>query len=280
MRLFETKITPFINNFLHIERREQAYFYSPYHGQPSFHFHPELELNFIQEGYGKRIIGNKVTDYLPGDMVFIGSGVPHIYLSDPAYYKEDSKMLSKSIVAYIHPLLFEPMINNIKEFEGIKEMIQQSYRGISIYGETKKVIGEKLVCLSSKTGFETIEGLLHILYLISASSERSYILSDNTARTRGTPDRINDVIEFITGNLHEQISLEQVANVACLTVPSFCRFFKKRTKMTFFQYLAKVRIAHACKLLIEIDKSVSYIGSMCGYNSDSHFCKVFKDHME
>ncbi len=279
MRLFETQITPFINNFLHIELREQPFFYSPYHGQPSFHFHPELELNFIQEGFGKRIIGDKVTDYLPGDMVFIGSGVPHIYLSDHAYYKQDPTMLSRSIVAYIHPKILEPMINNIKELESIKEMIHQASRGINIYGKTKKMIGEKLVSLSSKTGFEKVEGLLHILYMISESTEKSYILNENTLTAHGIPDRMNDVIEFITKNLHEQITLEQVASVACLTVPSFCRFFKKRTRITFFQYLTKIRIAHACKLLIEMDKSVSYIANMCGYNSDSHFCKVFKDHI-
>ncbi len=279
MRLLETQITPFTNNFLHVEVREQAYFYSPRHGQPSFHSHPEFELNFIQEGFGKRIIGNNVSDYGPGDMVFTGSHVPHLWLSDPSYYKEDPKMISRSIVAFIHPKLFEPMLNHVEEMESLKEMVDQSKRGIRIHGETKEEIGERLVSLTSKKGFDKVEGLLRIMYMISTSPEKSYILNDDPAVVPSTPDRMNDVLEFIRKNLNEQITLEQVADVACLTVPSFCRFFKKRTRMTFFQYLTKLRIAHACKLLIEMDKSVSYIANMCGYNSDSHFCKVFKDHV-
>ncbi len=279
MKLFETQITPFINNFLHIELREQQYFYSPHHGQPSFHSHLEFELNFIQEGFGKRIIGNNVSDCGPGDLVFIGSHVPHVWLSDPSYYKEDPKMISRSIIAYIHPKLFEPMLNHLEEMECLKEMVDQSKRGICIHGETKNQIVKKLVPLTSKTGFDKVEGMLRIMYMIASSTEKTYILNDDPAAVPSTPDRMNDVLDFIKHNLNKQVTLEQVADVACLTVPSFCRFFKKRTRVTFFQYLTKLRIAHACKLLLELDKSVSYIANMCGYNSDSHFCKVFKDHV-
>ncbi len=279
MRLLETQITPFIDNFLHIELREQPYLYSPHHGQPSFHSHPEFELSFVMESFGKRIIGNNVANFGPGDMVFIGSHVPHLWLSDPAYHKQDPNLIARCIVAYIHPKIFEPMFNHIAELDQVKEMIYQSKRGISIHGETRKEIGDRLISLTEKTGFEKVEGLLRIMHIISESSEKNYILNDNPTAIPGTTDRMNDVIDFIKNNLNEQITLEQAATVACLTIPSFCRFFKKRTRMTFFQYLTKLRIAHACKLLIEMDRSVSYIANMCGYNSDSHFCKVFKDHI-
>lgn len=279
MRLLQTQITPFVNNFLHIDVREQPFLYCPLHGQPSFHAHPELELVFILEGFGKRIIGNKVTHYESGDMVFIGSGVPHIWLSDPAYYKQDSTLRSKVIVTYINPKVFESMFIHIKELDGVKEMINQAAKGINIFGDTRTSIAEKLIALSSKTGFEKVDGLLQIMHLISVSTEKSFILNEDHVSAPGLSDRMNDVIEYITSNLCEQITLKQVADVACLTVPSFCRFFKKRTKMTFFQYLTNVRMSQACKLLIEVDKSVSYIANMCGYISDSHFCKVFKDHM-
>ena len=279
MRLLQTQITPFVNNFLHIDVREQPFLYCPLHGQPSFHAHPELELVFILEGFGKRIIGNKVTYYEAGDMVFIGSGVPHIWLSDPAYYKQDSTLRSKVIVTYINPKVFESMFIHIKELDGVKEMINQASKGINIFGNTRNIIAEKLFALSSKTGFEKVDGLLQIMHLISVSAEKSFILNEDHVSAPGFSDRMNDVIEFINSNLNEQISLKQVADVAFLTVPSFCRFFKKRTKMTFFQYLTNVRMSQACKLLIEVDKSVSYIANMCGYISDSHFCKVFKDHV-
>lgn len=279
MKLVQTQITPFVNNFLHIEMRDQPYLYSPHHGRPSFHAHPELELTFIVEGYGKRIIGNKVAPYEAGDMVFVGSGVPHIWLSDPAFYQPDSILRSKVIVTYINPKIFEQMFEMVNELNGIKEMMRQASKGIHIYGETRKLIADKLMALSVKTGFEKVNGFLDILHMISVSSDKNFIVDKElTAPIGGNSDRLIDVIKFIKGNLHEPISLNQVADVACMTVPSFCRFFKNRTKMRFSQYLVEERMEHARKLLIELDKPISDIASLCGYNSNSHFCKVFKDH--
>lgn len=277
MRLYETNITPFINNSIHLEYREQSFLFSPHHGQPSFHSHPELELTFIQEGYGKRIIGNQICDYKSGDMVFIGSGLPHVWLSAPPFYEQNCNMISKTIVAYINLQVFEPMLNNVKECESVKDMIDASIRGISIHGNTRNLIASKLEFLLYKSGFEKLEGFLQIMNIISSSNEISFILKDIPATQQFTSDRMNDIYQYMNNHLSEQITLEQVAEVACLTIPSFCRYFKKRTQMTFFQYLTQLRIQNACKLLIEMDQSVSWIGNMCGFNSDSHFCKVFKE---
>lgn len=279
MRLLQTQITPFINNFLHVEIRDQPFLFSPHHGRPSFHAHPELELVFIQEGYGKRIIGNKVTNYESGDMVFIGSGVPHIWLSDPVFYKQDSILRAKVIVMYINPKIFEPMFDMVKELDGLKEMFRLASQGINIVGDTRTIIAEKLIELACKTGFEKVDGLLQIMHLISISPDKNYIIKKEFNSPAGRQsDRLSDVIKYIKDNLHEQISLEQVAEVACMTIPSFCRFFKNRTNKRFSQYITELRIAHACKLLIELDKPISDIANLCGFNSSSHFCKVFKDH--
>ncbi len=278
MRLLQTEVTPFINNSLHIELRDQPYLFSPLHGRPCYHAHPELELVFILEGYGKRIIGNKVTRYESGDMVFIGSNVPHLWLSDPDFYKQDPGLRSRVIVMYINPKIFEPMLAFVTEFDGVKEMFQQATKGINIFGETRKIISEKLITLTSKKGFEKANGLLEIMHLISISQDRNFIDCKELAPPSLNSDRLIDVIKFIKDNIHQPISLKQVAEVACMTVPSFCRFFKNRTKTRFSQYMVDVRMTHACKLLIEIDKPISEIAYMCGYNSNSHFCKVFKDH--
>ncbi|HTD94198.1 MAG TPA: AraC family transcriptional regulator [Chitinophagaceae bacterium] len=279
MRLLHTQITPLINDSLFVEYRSQPFLASPFHGQPCFHAHPELELVLVLEGYGKRIIGDKIEPFESGDMVFIGSNVPHIWLSDPAFYREDSSLQSKVIVTYFNPGIFQQMFDSVKEFEGIKEMIAQASKGIKIFGETKKIIAEKLLSLTSAKGFEKVEALLRIMHLISISLEKSFIVN-NEVNEFGSQnsDRLINVINFIKNNLHEQISLKQVADIACMTEQSLCRYFKKRTKMSFSQYLLDLRMANARKILIELDKPISDIAYLCGYNSSSHFCKVFRDH--
>ena len=280
MRLLKTEITPLINDVMHIDLREQRFLWSPFHTQPSFHSHPELELVFILEGFGKRIIGNKIEPFESGDMVFIGSNVPHLWLSDPVFYDENSTLQSKVIVTYINPKIFLQLFDSIKEFEEIREMIRQSSKGIRILGETRNMIAKKLISLSSVKGFEKVEGLLQVMNLISVSNEKEFIVNNYESDRYDDlyPDRLVDVIKYLKENLHEQITLRQVADIACMTEQSFCRFFKKRTKKSFSRFLSDLRVVQACHLLIQTDNSVAAIAYRCGYNSSSHFCKVFKEH--
>ena len=232
----------------------------------------------ILEGYGTRIIGDTVEPFEAGDMVFIGSNVPHVWLSDEIFYKENSKLHSRVIVTYFNPNKFKEVFDSVKEFSGIKEVIRNSTRGIKITGQTRDMIADKLVELSTKSGFEKIDGLLQIMHQISLSSESSFIINKEIQENDPQySDRLIQVIKFIKENLHNQISLRQVSEIACMTEQRFCRFFRNRTKKSFSQYLLDQRISYACTLLIQSDKSISEISDLCGYKSSSHFCKVLKD---
>ncbi len=279
MKLLKTEIAPLVNELMYVDMRQQSFFWSPFLSQPSLHAHPELQLTFIVEGYGKRIIGNKIERFESGDMVLVGSNVPHIWLSDPAFYRKNTGLQSKVIVAYFHPKIFFQIFDCLKEFDSIREMIDQSSKGILIQGETKNIIADKLISLTSKRGFDKVEGLFQIMHLISLSPHKSFIVSGEPVAYDGFyPDRLVDVVKFIKDNLHEPISLKQVADIACMTEQSFCRFFKKRTKKSFSQFLNAVRIDQSCEMLRQTNKAITDIAYRCGYNSLSHFCRVFKEH--
>jgi transcriptional regulator GlxA family with amidase domain len=157
-------------------------------------------------------------------------------------------------------------------------MIRQSSKGIRIYGETRNIIANQLIELSTLEGFKKVEGILYIMNLISTSQEKSFITDDETDQyDQLYPDRLNNVIKFIKDNLHQQIALQRVADIACMTEPSFCRFFKKKVKKNFSQFISELRIAHARELLIQTDKSVNDIAYLCGFKTSSHFCYVFKE---
>ncbi|TCC94680.1 helix-turn-helix transcriptional regulator [Pedobacter hiemivivus] len=113
--------------------------------------------------------------------------------------------------------------------------------------------------------------------LILVSEEKNFIVTDESDHYDDLyPDRLVNVIKFIKDNLHNQITLHQVADIACMTEQRFCRFFKKRVKKNFSQFLNELRIAHARELLIQTEKSVNDIAYLCGFKSSPHFCHVFK----
>ncbi|MFZ4861097.1 AraC family transcriptional regulator [Sphingobacterium sp. Mn56C] len=278
MRAIKTELTPFIQELMKVDVRNQAFLCSPYHAQPAYHAHPELELVFIRKGHGKRIIGNTVEPFEAGDMVFIGSNVPHLWLSDPAYYTGNGGMENQAIVSYFNAELFMDMFKSIKEFDSIRMMIKQSSKGIKIFGQTRDLIAEKLQDLATAEGFKKIEGLLQVMHLISESDEKVFIDAENRSSYEDADsDRLVLVLKYIKERLSEQISLPQVSEVACMTQQSFCRFFKKRMKKSFTKYLNEQRVELAKERLKNSNDSIGNVALSCGFNSSTHFCFVFKE---
>ena len=279
MKLLQTEITPFINEPLYIDKREQPFLWSPFHSRPSFHAHPEMELVFIKQGFGKRIIGNQVAPFTAGDMVFVGSNLPHVWLSDPVFYKDEPALKSKVIITYFNPAPLTPLLAALKEFDSIRRMIKEAERGIHIYGQTRNIIAYQLESLSTKSGFEKVNGMLHIMHLISTSKEKGYILPyAPVQKDADITDKLARTINFVKNNLDKPIYLKQAAELACMTESSFSRHFKHRMKKNFSIFLTELRVERAKELLLQGQLSVKEVAYRCSYDSLPHFYKLFKEH--
>src|SRR5688572_15590018 len=82
------------HNAFHVINVNERYFF------PTWHFHPEFEIMLVLEGTGIRFIGDSIERFGPGDLVFLGSNLPHLYRSDEAFYSEDPNLRSEAIVIY------------------------------------------------------------------------------------------------------------------------------------------------------------------------------------
>lgn len=273
MRIIQTEITPGINGPLSLIERDLSFFKAP------FHFHPEFELVYIVESFGKRIIGDSIQPFVPGEMVFIGSDLPHVWLNDESFYKNIPELKAKAIVLYFNKALFTPSFYKIKETLKLNEFFQKASRGISINGKTKEIIVKKLNQLLLKDNFKKIIGIFEILHILSWSKEINFITSEgyNTHLIYSETDRLSAVYKYVQQNFSNHINLATIAGISNLTPQSFCRLFKKRTGKNFVEHLNEIRIAEACKLLIDSDLSVSEIAYNCGYKTVSNFNKLFKN---
>lgn len=272
MKLEKTKISSYLNSAISILSREESFFQAP------FHSHPELELVYVKESFGKRIIGNSVDTFESGDMVFLGSDIPHVWLNDEIYYQNSNKLTAKAIVVYFSKDIFGSAFYELKEAKKINTLFENAKKGIVISGKTNKLIAKKLEQLVLKKDFEVIIGLLEILSLLSASADLDCINIETYSSTNDTfkKDRLTDVYQYVKENYKKEISLDEVAQIANLTPTSFCRMFKSKTKKNFIEYLHEIRISNACKHLIESDMSISEIAYGCGYKTVSNFNKLFK----
>ena len=272
MKILQTEISPGINSYLSLIERDDAFFKAP------FHFHPEMELVYIVESYGKRIIGDNIEPFAEGDMIFIGSNLPHVWMNDEIFYKDLSHLKARAIVLYFNKNIFSKGFYDMKEAAKINDFFQNAEKGIRITGQTKEIVAKKLKTLLQKKDFEKIVGLFEILQILSQSKNISFITSDgyNAQLKHSETDRLSNVYKYVQQNFKDNISLGTIADISNLTPQSFCRLFKKRTGKSFVEYLNEVRIAAACKYLLDTDWSISEIGYNCGYKTVSNFNKLFK----
>lgn len=88
---------------------------------------------------------------------------------------------------------------------------------------------------------------------------------------------LQDIKEYIYEHLHEDISLQDVADRMFFSTVYFSRFFKKQAGETFSNYLLRIRMEHAVKLLHK-NKKVTEISEACGYHDPSYFTRMFKEY--
>jgi AraC-like DNA-binding protein len=240
---------------------------------PLWHFHPEIELVYVNKGKGKRHIGNHISYFNNSQLVLIGSNLPHI-----GYIDRLTTNGSETLIQFKPDFLGEAFFT-IPEMEKIKNLFERAKKGIRFNVQIKETIGPKIEGLVNLEGANRIISFLEILDDL-ATTEDYTLLNANGFAFETSPQnstKIDIVFKHINENFSEHISLEEIADLASMTVPAFCRFFKKTTGKTFTKLVNEYRVVHATKLLSESQFSITDICYECGFNNFSHFNKLFKE---
>lgn len=87
--------------------------------------------------------------------------------------------------------------------------------------------------------------------------------------------QLNSAIEYIEENLHGEISLDAVAQIACISKDSFMRFFGYITGMTLNEYIRRRRLTLAADDLKQCDFKIIDIAVKYGYESADAFSRAF-----
>lgn len=239
-----------------------------------WHYHPEIELIYVNGGAGKRQVGSHISYYTSGDLTLIGSNLPHCGFTDELTGNKNE------IVIQMKPDFLGEHFFEIPEMRNIKDLLQQAKSGITFGGKTKRKIGKKIGKMEDKNPFERLLSIIEILNELELATEDATVLNAEGFRMEmhvQDNERINSIFNYVKDHFKEPIRLEDIANKVSMTVPSFCRYFKKVTHKTFTKFVNDYRLVHACKLLAEKPISISAIAFESGFNNFSHFNKLFKE---
>ena len=242
-----------------------------------WHYHHEYEITCVKHGRGTRLVGDHVNNFEDGDFVFLGSNLPHTWISDDDFNQSNEEM--EVAVLQFHPSVFPPGLLRLPEMKNIRRLLEESDRGIRISGRRNSRATQMMYELIEKEGFERYALFLALLNLIGEETDfiklasKSYIPPLNGT----TEERILNVCRFVHQEFTQPIQLDEVARIANMNPTSFCRFFKKSTGQTLFEYISDLRIGKACNLLIDKRKlSVTEVAYQSGFNSQTLFNRIFR----
>jgi len=237
-----------------------------------YHYHPEYELVYVVAGNGTRQVGNHISTYENGDLVLMGPDLPH------SGFGLNTRGMIEQVVIQFKKDVFGPGLLQRPEMKLINILLDKSRYGISFGEAAREKVTKKMLRLLKLQPFERFLELINILQSLATSAEYTLLNSQVTLPTtiRKVHIRLQNIFNYVEQNFQEEINIKTVADIAHLTVPAFCNYFKKIMNITFTDFINQYRIEQAC-MLLQQEKSVGEVCFECGFNNVPYFNKVFKN---
>lgn len=236
-----------------------------------WHQHPEYEIIFIKKGNGSIRVGDFQGRYEEGQLLFLGPNLPHTGLGYRVIGEHEE------IIVQLREDFLGKSIWDAPEMGQIHRLFDRSKRGMVFNGSKKEKVGALLEKMLEKEPFQRLLILLEVLQQMAEIDEFELMNASSTLAdvTHLDEQRMLAIYQFVEENYKKTISMHEIAEIANLTIPSFCRYFKKKTRQTFIDFLNEYRVNQACKSL-QTSKGVTEICFDSGFNNVSHFNKTFK----
>lgn len=238
--------------------------------ETNWHKHEEHELILILQGYGTLMLGDYIGEYKEGDVFFIAGNLPHWFR------KQQPKMIASVLVVHFRKEIFGDGFLALPELQQIEQLLKKP-DGIQLQKSLLKSVEHQMLQIEKAKGFSRMSLLLHVLQEISHSKQCTTLAKNFFTEEEAINPAIEKIFQYTFNHYLQPITLEEVATISNMTIPTFCRFFKRNVKKTYFDFLKEIRIGHACDLLQNSNKPIMEICFESGYNSWAHFSKQFRE---
>lgn len=264
-----TRLEPL--DIFYVGERHKTYFEYPAHS------HEGYELNFVENAAGAtRTIGDSHETIGNLDLVLMtGSKLVHVWEQGTCPEQDIYE-----ITIHIAPDTFRGALIDKRAFSSIRRMLERAQRGLAFPETAIRILREDIINLAhSNDSFASVIRLFNLLYRLSLVEDARELSSSSFINATETQEdeRVRQVKDFIVENYMKDISLKDLADLVCMSPDSFSRFFHNKTGRTPSRYIIDYRLGVSARLLLKTKLSVAEIGYSCGFNTLSHFNRLFRD---
>lgn len=249
------------------------------HFYPHLHCHREIQITLILKGEGSLLAADHLQYFKPGDIYVIGANQPHIFKSDSAYFEKRRKLQSAALTIFFRPGELLAPLFSLPEMKPIQNWVATTSNGYKIPPEKQARVAEWMNEVKESRNAVQIAAFIRLLNGLAGIKQMKPLSAMASGRHFNESEglRMNDIYQFSLQHFNRSISLEEIAGIAHLTAPAFCRYFKKRTRKTYIRFLNEIRIAEACKLLAQgKTETMAGIAYNTGFTNATSFNRTFK----
>jgi AraC-like DNA-binding protein len=241
-----------------------------------WHHHPEYELTLTLNSRGHRYVGDDVGAYDEGDLVLIGPGIPHSWHSREAI---DPARPHVALVAWFTRDWVSQLTTTFPEMAHLSGMLARATQGLYFDRETSGRVAPLFEEIRTAPPARRLVLLIEVLTRLCQCHDAVPLANAPSVEAEVAADpRMIRVLDHLHTHFAQPIAVGTLAQVACVSVSTFHRMFRRHTRMTMVDYVTRLRIGRACSLLIESGQSIATIAADVGYTNLSLFNRQFARH--
>jgi AraC-like DNA-binding protein len=235
-----------------------------------WHLHREMELTYIRSGGGLRLVGDHIERFKGPELELLGPHLPHCV---------QGLRRSTGISVQFHWPLEHP-IRALPEFAQLASLWERARRGVVFGPAVCRRIGPRLLAMARLTPAGRLGVLLEVLAELAALPESQGAVLSRVPFSVKEGGRhqagIERVIQRVLEKYAEPLPLAGALQLAGMSKASFERQFPRYTGCTLTEFLNRVRLDHARRLLLGGDEPVSAIAYAVGFNHLSYFNRLYR----
>ncbi|MBQ5816375.1 MAG: helix-turn-helix transcriptional regulator [Oscillospiraceae bacterium] len=243
----------------------------------TYHWHPEIELVYIEKGGFTVTINGESFEACEGDIILVNGGELH------SMHRQGVEVCFRSVVFYPELLDFANK-NPFQRYvlEPLKKGRLCMPRRITSEDECYQKLKKQFLRTVSarKNDFPYAEQIISLYEFLLVLYKEGLLFSSESERAeRDGVEVIKQAIAYIDEHISEKITLKELADSVNMSEKYFCSFFSKKTGSTPIEFVNHLRIEKACEMLKMHKTSVTEAALETGFESLSYFIRRFKRQM-
>lgn len=240
---------------------------------PMYHYHNSYEIYYLLSGERYYFIKDRTYHIIKGDLVFIN--IKDLHKTTSAGKSGYERILINFKKNFIQKLLDDSNCPNLLNIFNNKINILRL--GTPEQNFVEQLLDKMLRQSKMKSCFTLLyEKALISELLIFMNRYKNPLTMNNFKDHSSIDEKIFEIVQYINNSFSEKLKLNTLSNLFYISPYYLCKMFKQVTGFTFTEYLNSVRIRESQKLLTETDLSITRIADKVGYESITHFGRVFR----